>query len=159
MAQAVNRLSAIKVQKNKTPGLYADGAGLYLQVTGKGAKSWIFRYSLRSRAREMGLGSLRKISLADARRKAAECHRLLEAHVDPIEDRKRARAAMALANAETIVFKEAAARYIAMRAVWAPLAEGQQKCAMAAGGGIRRTSTNNLACFGAHGEGSSANKP
>lgn len=116
MAQAVNHLSAIKVQKNKTPGLYADGAGLYLQVTGKGAKSWIFRYSLRSRAREMGLGSLRKVSLADARRKAAECHRLLEAHVDPIEDRKRARAAMALANAETIVFKEAAARYIAMRA-------------------------------------------
>jgi integrase len=116
MAQAVSRLSAIKVQKIKTPGLHADGAGLYLQVTGNDAKSWIFRYSLQSKAREMGLGSLRKVSLADARRKAAECHRLLENHVDPIEHRKKARTVAALANAETIIFKDAAARYIAMRA-------------------------------------------
>jgi len=53
--------------------MYPDGAGLYLQVTGEGAKSWILRYSLRGKAREMGLGSFRKVSLADARRKAAEC--------------------------------------------------------------------------------------
>ena len=37
MAQTVNRLTATKVQKIKTPGMYADGAGLYLQVTGNAA--------------------------------------------------------------------------------------------------------------------------
>ena len=63
----------------------------------------------------MGLGSLRKISLADARRKAADCHKLLDGHVDPIQHRKAARTAAALTSAKTITFKEAAARYIAMR--------------------------------------------
>ena len=115
MARTVNQLSATEVQKIKKPGMYPDGAGLYLQVTGEDAKSWLFRYSLRGKAREMGLGSLRKVSLADARRKAAECHKLLDGHVDPIEHRAKARAAAALAHAKTITFKEAADRYIAMR--------------------------------------------
>src|SRR5262252_228387 len=115
MAQTVNQLTAIRVQKVKRPGMYADGAGLYLQVTGNAAKSWILRYSLRGKAREMGLGSVRKVSLADARRKAAECHKLLDDHIDPIEYRAQMRAAAALANANSITFEEAADRYIAMR--------------------------------------------
>lgn len=115
MVQTINQLTAIRVQKLKVPGLYPDGAGLYLQVTGENAKSWLLRYSLRRKAREMGLGSLRKVSLADARTKAAECHKLLEDHVDPIDHRKAVRTAAALASAKTITFKEAAARYIAMR--------------------------------------------
>jgi len=69
MAQTVNQLTATKVQKMKAPGFYPDGAGLYLQVTGEAAKSWVLRYSLRGKAREMGLGSLRKVSLAGARRR------------------------------------------------------------------------------------------
>jgi hypothetical protein len=36
--------------------MHADGNGLYLAVTGKGAKSWIFRYQLGGKRREMGLG-------------------------------------------------------------------------------------------------------
>jgi integrase len=115
MAQTVNRLTAAKVQKLKVQGMYPDGAGLYLQVTGQNAKSWLLRYSLWGKAREMGLGSLRKVSLAEARKKAAECRKLLEGHVDPIEHRKAAWAAAALASAKTITFREAAVRYIAMR--------------------------------------------
>jgi integrase len=115
MTRTVNQLTAMKVQKLKAPGMHPDGAGLYLQVTGAGAKSWVLRYSLRGKAREMGLGSLRKVGLADARRKASECHKLLDGHVDPIEHRKSARAVAALANAENITFREAAAQYIAIR--------------------------------------------
>jgi integrase len=115
MAQTVNRLTAIKVQSINTPGMHPDGAGLYLQVTGKAAKSWIFRYSLRGKAKEMGLGSLRKVSLAAARRKVAECHKLLDDGVDPIGHRVETRAAAALANTQSITFKEAAGQYIAMR--------------------------------------------
>ena len=113
--QTINRLTAMKVQKIKSPGMHGDGAGLYLQVTGNAAKSWVLRYSIRGKAREMGLGSLRKVSLADARRKAAECHKLLDGHVDPIEHRSKTRTAAALANAKTIPFQDAANRYIAMR--------------------------------------------
>jgi integrase len=115
--QAIKQLTAVKVQKLKVPGMYADGAGLYLQVTGISAKSWIFRYSLRGRAREMGLGSLRKVSLADARDEAAECHKLLKAHVDPIQERERRRAVAVLKTAKTITFKEAAKSYIASHRV------------------------------------------
>jgi hypothetical protein len=41
----------------RKPGLHADGGGLYLQVTPNGA-SWVYRFMLNSRAREMGLGPL-----------------------------------------------------------------------------------------------------
>jgi integrase len=115
MTKTVNQLTATKVQHLKAPGMYPDGAGLYLQITGAAAKSWILRYSLRGKASEMGLGSLRKVSLADARRKTAEYHQLLDDHVDPIEHRKRARDAAVLAGASTVTFKEAAAKCIAMR--------------------------------------------
>jgi hypothetical protein len=37
MAHYVGRLTALKVMRLKTPGMYADGAGLYLQVSGDGA--------------------------------------------------------------------------------------------------------------------------
>ena len=52
--------------------MYADGGGLYLQVTASGAKSWIYGFSLNGRAREMGLGPLHTISLSDARAPATD---------------------------------------------------------------------------------------
>jgi integrase len=113
MASTINQLTAIKVQKIKKPGYHADGGGLWLQVTQAGAKSWIFTYSLRGRAREMGLGSLSRTSLAEARAARDECNRLLRDHIDPIEDRKRKRAEVALTDAKSITFAQAAATYIA----------------------------------------------
>lgn len=71
MAQIINRLSAKEVDKITTPGMYADGAGLYLQVTSAGAKSWILRYSLAGRPREMGLGPLKKSALPTRDQKSA----------------------------------------------------------------------------------------
>lgn len=67
MARKIGRLSAAAVSKVKAKGMYADGGGLYLQVTESGAKSWIFRFMLNGRAREMGLGPVHAIGLADAR--------------------------------------------------------------------------------------------
>jgi hypothetical protein len=91
MARVIGRLTALKVSRTIKPGMYADGGGLYLQVSGIGAKSWIYRYMLRGREREMGLGSLTAVSLADARTKAAECRGLRQRGVDPIDVRKKAR--------------------------------------------------------------------
>jgi integrase len=113
MARTVGKLTALKVSRDLKPGMYADGAGLYLQVTGAGAKSWIFRYSLHGKAREMGVGSLSAVSLANARIKAAECRRLRQDGIDPIEARKTRREQAALDAAKTLTFKEAAESYIA----------------------------------------------
>jgi integrase len=113
MARTVGKLTALKVSRASHPGMFADGAGLYLQVTGAGAKSWIYRFSLCGRAREMGLGSLSALSLTDARAKAAECRRLRQEGVDPIEARKAQREQAALDAAKMLTFAEAAARYIA----------------------------------------------
>ena len=104
--------------------MYADGGGLYLQVTvsavdGSPAKSWCYRYMLAGKAREMGLGSLNAISLQQARLKAADCRRLRTEGIDPIEARKAARTQRILEGAKTITFKKAAADYIgAHRAGW-----------------------------------------
>jgi integrase len=119
MARVIGRLTALKVSRTIKPGMYADGGGLYLQVSGIGAKSWIYRYMLRGREREMGLGSLTAVSLADARTKAAECRGLRQRGVDPIDVRKKARDQASLEAASTLTFKDAAKSYIdAHRAGW-----------------------------------------
>lgn len=84
------RLTARQVQ-TLGPGAHADGGGLYL-VVGERSRSWILRYQLRGRRREMGLGSAAVITLADARARAMEQRRLLADGIDPIEHRDRARA-------------------------------------------------------------------
>ncbi len=88
MPKLVNRLTALGVSRKHKPGYYTDGAGLYLQVSRGGSKSWIFRYMLHGRAREMGLGSLNTVSLEQARGKARNCRQLLEKKIDPITARK-----------------------------------------------------------------------
>ncbi|WPO42520.1 tyrosine-type recombinase/integrase [Tardiphaga sp. 42S5] len=119
MARTVGKLSALKVVRLAKPGMHADGAGLYLQITGTGAKSWLYRFSLNGRAREMGLGSLSAVSLSEAREAAARCRRARQDGVDPIEARKADQARARLDAAKAITFSEAAAQYIeANRSAW-----------------------------------------
>ena len=71
-------------------GTHADGDGLYLQVRG-GARSWILRYQLNRKRREMGLGPVSLFGLAEARQRAQEARRLLADGTDPIEARRATR--------------------------------------------------------------------
>jgi integrase len=87
MARRVRILTAIAVRNAGKPGLYGDGAGLYLQIGATGAKSWIFRFMLMGRARSMGLGPLHTVTLAEARQAALECRKLCREGIDPIEHR------------------------------------------------------------------------
>ncbi len=99
--------------------MYPDGGGLYLQVTGAGAKSWIYRFMLRGKAREMGLGPLSVVSLLEARARAGECRRLRHEGIDPIEAKRAARAEAALDAARALTFKDAAKACVAAhRAGW-----------------------------------------
>jgi hypothetical protein len=50
MGRTVGRLTALKVERFSNSGSYPDGDGLYLQVTGARAKSWIYRFMLRGKA-------------------------------------------------------------------------------------------------------------
>src|SRR4030088_1808756 len=96
MARATQKLSAKAVDNKRKPAYYADGNGLYLQVSPSGSKSWIFRFTLKGRAREMGLGSLHALTLSDARKKATASRGLLLDGIDPIaaRDAKGAQAAL-----------------------------------------------------------------
>jgi hypothetical protein len=116
MARALKRLNDLAARRAKKPGKYPDGGGLYLQVGRSGSKCWIFRFMLHGKEREMGLGSLNAVTLAQAREKATDARRLRAEGIDPIET-KRAKRAAALLGAVT--FKDAAARYVeSHRAGW-----------------------------------------
>jgi integrase len=119
MTRTTGRLNALKVTRAASkPGMYADGGGLYLQVTPGGA-SWIYRYMLKGCAREMGLGPLALYGLHDARAKALDARRLRHEGVDPIEARRAARAKERLDTARVMTFKQCADSYIkAHRAGW-----------------------------------------
>ncbi|TAA42514.1 tyrosine-type recombinase/integrase [Pseudoxanthomonas winnipegensis] len=108
MGRELFKLSARKVTTTNKPGYYADGGGLYLQVTGTGAKSWVFRYRFGSKRPEMGLGPLHTISLAEARDAAQEARKALLAGTDPLAARRAARAA----NMVIPTFWDAATTYI-----------------------------------------------
>jgi hypothetical protein len=79
----LNKLTALAVSRTSKPGYYGDGGGLWLQVASSGSKSWIFRFKVGGRQREMGLGGLRTVDLARARVLARECRSLLLDGKDP----------------------------------------------------------------------------
>jgi integrase len=116
MARPIHLLSPARVRSNKL-GMHADGGGLYL-VTSAGTngavnKSWIFRYADDGRERQMGLGSARDITLAEAREKALEARKLRVEGIDPLEHKRAQRAAKALNDArKTRTFEQVAAEYL-----------------------------------------------
>src|SRR5262245_66686221 len=85
--RTTSRLTALKVGRARTRGMYADGGGLYLRVTEDGTKNWVFRYMLDGRPRWMGLGPLALYSLQEARAKALDAGKLRHEGIDPIEAR------------------------------------------------------------------------
>lgn len=89
MAREINRLSARKVETLTKPGRHADGGGLYLEVSSAGAKSWVYMWKRQQRRREMGLGSLRTVSLSEARQLADDARRIVALGRDPLEERDR----------------------------------------------------------------------
>jgi len=113
MARAIGRLTALKVDRAKRPGMYADGGGLYLRVTQDGTKNWVFRFMLNRRPRWMGMGPLHTVRLAEARNRAAVYRMQRYDGIDPIERRRAEKLQTHLDAAKTMTFKDCAARYIA----------------------------------------------
>lgn len=91
-------------------------SGLLLQVTPSGAKSWIYRTTVGSKRRSIGLGGYPDVTLAQARDKAREYRELIQAGIDPIEQRQQARHDLVTAQLARITFDDAAAKYITEKA-------------------------------------------
>lgn len=81
-------LSAVAV-RNATKGRYADGNGLYLEVEESGSRRWIQRLTINGRRRELGLGSARLVTLAEAREVALENRRQARSGIDPLAERRK----------------------------------------------------------------------
>jgi integrase len=90
--------------KGTRPIRIGDGDGLYLQVASGNTKSWLLRYTLRGKAREMGLGPAGDppggIPLAKARSLTAEARMLLRDGRDPLVEREASRTARRQAEIE-----------------------------------------------------------
>lgn len=97
------------------PGKTNDGEGLYFQISKAGASSWIFRYKLEGKGREMGLGPYPAVTLAEARQLAAAQRKVLAAGADPLAVRDAAREAKReaerQAQARRITFETLAGEY------------------------------------------------
>jgi len=119
MARLVEKLTPLAVSKQTKPGYYGDGAGLWLQVSPSGSKSWIFRFTLAGKQREMGLGAVHTVNLTEARAKAKECRQVLLDGKDPLDARRSIKQAEALERAKAMTFDQCAEAYIAAhRAGW-----------------------------------------
>lgn len=103
---AIHKLSPRKVATAE-PGKHEDGGGLRLVVSEGGAKKWVLRFTLRSKRREMGLGSFPDTGLAEARRKAENYRKLAKEGTDPIHARE-----LETQQQSTPTFTNCAARYI-----------------------------------------------
>jgi integrase len=109
------KLNALDVARTITPGKYPDGDGLYLVVAGPTSRNWSYRYWIGGKERWHGLGSLKDVSLKEARIKRDAARQTVRGGVDIVEQKRSARNE-ATATAEIVTaptFKECAERYIA----------------------------------------------
>jgi integrase len=119
--------TAAHVDTDLKPGLYrvSKATGLYLQVSGTKSKSWVWRYRLGGKRRDMGLGPADSVSLADARKAATAAAARRDQGVDPIAAREAEKAeriettnqaARPRKSDRSNTFKARAERYIDVRA-------------------------------------------
>lgn len=123
VARTVERLTPKQVSNAKPRAddnsiLLADGGNLYLQCTrgkeGHIRRSWLFRYELDGRRREMGLGALHTVGLAEARERARALRQQLLDRTDPLDFREQAERAKLAEKGRTITFRQCAKSYIAL---------------------------------------------
>src|SRR5215472_1038266 len=116
MARLIQQLTEAKIRTLTDIKLHPDGAGLYLQIKPGGARSWIYRFTLNGRTRDMGLGALADVSLVKARERASAARALVNDGIDPIEH-TRAQAIIPAAPKQHLspTFEEVAESFMADR--------------------------------------------
>lgn len=122
MPLIAKELSALDVKRLTHPGrgrnvTFPVGgvSGLSLQITPSGARSWLLRVRIGNKRREIGLGGYPDVTLAQARDRARETKDKIRNGIDPVEERKAARAALVTAQRRGLSFDDAVDRYLAAK--------------------------------------------
>ena len=122
MPKKARDLSPLDVRRLKHPGgrsnaTFAVGgvSGLLLQITPANGRTWLLRVKVGDKRREIGLGGYPDVPLAQARDRAREAKDKIQRGIDPVEERKAARAALAAAQRRGLIFSEAVKRYLAAK--------------------------------------------
>lgn len=118
MPKIAKELGALAVSRLSQPGLHMVGhvAGLALQVTPTGARSWILRTMVGGKRREIGLGSYPSVSLKEAHEKAQIKRNEIEKGIDPVLARKEAASRLRADQSLEVTFEDAAKRFIEAKA-------------------------------------------
>ena len=105
--------------KNAKPGKHADGHGLTLLVTDRGAKGWRFRYRFGGCENTLSFGSWPEVSIAEARQRRDEARAKLRRGINPSAERREAKVAARVAK--TMSFRAVAEDWIEInRNDWIP---------------------------------------
>jgi integrase len=117
----MGKLTAARVKNAKPGEKLTDGDGLRLDVDGNGNASWTLRFTspVTGKERQMGLGPARDVTLAEARDLAADARKLIRSGVDPINQKREARASARVAARRDMTFRQCAERFVDSReATW-----------------------------------------
>lgn len=129
MGRKATELSPLEVSRLKAPGLHFVGgvAGLALQVSQSGARSWILRIKIGTKRRDIGLGGFPDVPLAQAKEKARQARDKVKEGKDPIEEARAAKSALMDAQSKAFTFDQAGDAYIkAHEAGWKSLKHAAQ---------------------------------
>lgn len=99
-ARGLHRLTTFQIKAAQDAGWYGDGGGLYLEVDANGGRRWKLRLTVNGRRRDFGLGPLHKVTLAQARTRAADYRAQAYQGIDPSDSRKAKRKALAAPSFE-----------------------------------------------------------
>lgn len=109
-------LKDAQIKKIDSKGTYADGDGLYLQVSATGGKSWLYRYQLAKKRRSMGLGAYPAVGLSAARKLRDKSKLQVRAGIDPLQEKATRKLATAAAHrgasAKEMTFDRCAEEFI-----------------------------------------------
>ena len=102
----MGKLTAVAVKSAlANPGTYQDGDGLFLKVDKRGGASWTLRFQRDGKRQDIGLGSAKLLTLADARDKARGLRKAVKVERRDVLAEKKDEAAA------KITFREAAKQY------------------------------------------------
>ena len=87
----MGKLTAAKLKSFSKPGRYGDGDGLYFRIAPGGSQGWIQRITVNNKRRDIGLGPYPEVSLAQARRKAADNRSAVADGRDPLAEKRKAK--------------------------------------------------------------------
>lgn len=122
MPRISKELTALEVKRLQHPGKgrnvtfnVGGVAGLLLQITPNGGRTWLLRVQVGAKRREIGLGGYPDVTLAMARDRAREAKDQIRRGIDPVEERKAAKAALMAAQHRSLPFADAVKRYLAAK--------------------------------------------